>query len=162
MRHARVLAFAGIALLLCGCSGWPRGAGFGLFDSTPPMPATASIELDSDPQGVEAKTSLGTSCRTPCTLEVPTSGGFSVTFSREGFTPQTVPVQANRARSHLRSSSRRTRSSPSSPPCRVPRRSRPRRSPPQWLRPRANASLLGAAGSPAAWPPWLTPLRAAS
>jgi len=94
MRHARVLAFAGIALLLCGCSGWPRGAGFGLFDSTPPMPATASIELDSDPQGVEAKTSLGTSCRTPCTLEVPTSGGFSVTFSREGFTPQTVPVQA--------------------------------------------------------------------
>ena len=93
MRHARVLVFTGIALLLCGCSGWPRGAGFGLFDSTPPMPATASIELDSDPQGVEAKTSLGTSCQTPCTLEVPTSGGFSVTFAREGFSPQTVPVQ---------------------------------------------------------------------
>jgi hypothetical protein len=93
MNHARVLALAGIALMLCGCSGWPRGIGFGLFDSTSAMPPAATIELDSDPQGVEAKTSLGTSCQTPCALEVPTTGAFSVTFAREGFAPQTVPVQ---------------------------------------------------------------------
>jgi PEGA domain len=93
MNHAQVLAFAGIAFMLCGCSGWSRGIGFGLFDSAPAIPPTASIELDSDPQGAEAKTSLGTTCKTPCALEVPTSGGFSVTFAREGFTPQTVPVQ---------------------------------------------------------------------
>jgi hypothetical protein len=93
MSQARVLAFAGVALLLCGCSGWPRGAGFGLFGGTPAVPATASIELDSDPQGAEAKTSVGASCQTPCALEVPTGGAFAVTFTREGFTAQTVPVQ---------------------------------------------------------------------
>jgi len=93
MRIARALVFAGFALLLCACSGWPRGAGFGLFDSTPAVPPTASIDLDSEPQGAEAKTSLGASCRTPCALEVPTSGAFSVTFSREGYIAQTVPVQ---------------------------------------------------------------------
>jgi hypothetical protein len=93
MRIARALVFAGFALPLCACSGWPRGAGFGLFDSTPAVPPTASIDLDSEPQGAEAKTSLGASCRTPCALEVPTSGAFSVTFSREGSLPQTVPVQ---------------------------------------------------------------------
>jgi hypothetical protein len=93
MSQARVLAFAGVALLLCGCSGWPRGAGFRLFGGAPAVPATASIELDSDPQGAEAKTSVGASCQTPCALEVPTGGAFAVTFTREGFTAQTVPVQ---------------------------------------------------------------------
>jgi hypothetical protein len=93
MSKARALVFSGFALLLCACSGWPRGAGFGLFGSTPATPATASIDLDSDPQGAEAKTSLGASCQTPCALEVPTSGAFSVTFTREGYTAQTVPVQ---------------------------------------------------------------------
>jgi len=93
MNKAQALVFAGSALALGACSGWPRGAGFGLFDSTPAIPARASIDLDSEPQGAEAKTSIGTSCQTPCTLEVPTSGAFSVTFAREGFAPQTVPVQ---------------------------------------------------------------------
>src|SRR5947208_3332202 len=93
MSKAQALAFAGLALLLGACSGWPRGAGFGLFGGAPAMPATASIDLDSEPQGAEAKTSAGGSCQTPCTLEVPTGGGFSVTFAREGFAPQTVAVQ---------------------------------------------------------------------
>ncbi len=92
MSKAQALAFAGLALLLGACSGWPRGAGFGLFGGAPAMPATASIDLDSEPQGAEAKTSAGGSCQTPCTLEVPTGGGFSVTFAREGFAPQTVGI----------------------------------------------------------------------
>jgi hypothetical protein len=96
MGKARALVVSGFALLLCACSGWPRGAGFGLFGSTPAMPATASIDLDSDPQGAEAKTSLGASCQTPCALDVPTSAAFSVTFTREGYTAQTVPVQVQR------------------------------------------------------------------
>jgi hypothetical protein len=92
MREARAFVIGGCALLLGACSA-PRGAGFGLFSSTPAIPATATIELDSEPQGAEAKTSLGASCQTPCTLEVPTGGGFSVTFAREGYAAQTVPVQ---------------------------------------------------------------------
>ena len=93
MSKAQALVFAGLALLLGACSGWPRGAGFGLFDSAPVMPAVATIELDSEPQGVEAKTSLGPTCQTPCALEVPATGAFSVTFTREGYVAQTVPVQ---------------------------------------------------------------------
>jgi hypothetical protein len=93
MGIGRALVFSGAALLLCACSGWTKGAGFGLFDSTPAVPAVATIELDSEPQGAEAKTSLGSGCRTPCALEVPTGGAFSVTFTREGYAAQTVPVQ---------------------------------------------------------------------
>jgi hypothetical protein len=91
MSRARVLVSAGAALMLCACSGWPRGAGFGLFGSPPPP--VAGIDLDSEPQGAEARTSVGPSCQTPCTLQVPTGGAFSVTFTREGFVEQSVPVQ---------------------------------------------------------------------
>ena len=52
----------------------------------------ASTTSPPEPGG-PAKTSAGGSCQTPCTLEVPTGGGFSVTFAREGFAPQTVAVQ---------------------------------------------------------------------
>jgi hypothetical protein len=93
MSKARALVLTGSALLLGACSGVPTGAGFGLFGSTPAMPAAASVELDSEPQGAEAKTSLGAACQTPCTLQVPTSTAFSVTFTRAGYAEQTVPVQ---------------------------------------------------------------------
>ena len=93
MNNARALVLAGLALLLAACSGWPGGAGFGLFDSAPATPAIGTVEFDSDPQGADAKTSLGASCQTPCTLEVPATGPFSVTFTLEGYAAQTVPVQ---------------------------------------------------------------------
>jgi hypothetical protein len=51
------------------------------------------LDFDSDPKGAEAKTSVGPSCQTPCTLEIPTKDPFTVTFSHEGYAAQTVPVQ---------------------------------------------------------------------
>jgi hypothetical protein len=93
MNRAQAFLLAGLSLALTACSGWPGGMSFGLFDTAPAIPAKASIDLDSEPQGAEAKTSIGTSCQTPCTLEVPTSAGFSVTFTRDGYTPQTLSVQ---------------------------------------------------------------------
>jgi hypothetical protein len=56
------------------------------------------VELDSDPAGAEATTSLGGSCRTPCALELSAEGPFTVTFTREGYEPTTVEVKIQHAR----------------------------------------------------------------
>jgi hypothetical protein len=61
------------------------------FKATPP---TVQIQLESVPQGAEARTSLGPSCKTPCSVAVPApDGGFSVTFTLNRFQPATIPVQ---------------------------------------------------------------------
>ncbi len=51
------------------------------------------VEGNSDPQGADAKTSIGWSCRTPCSIELSLDGPFTVTFTRPGFAPRTVPVE---------------------------------------------------------------------
>lgn len=55
-------------------------------------PAATTMQFESEPAGAEARTSLGQSCRTPCTLAV-TSSEFTVSFSLPGYQPQTVPVR---------------------------------------------------------------------
>ncbi|MBR1135116.1 MAG: hypothetical protein E6431_11380 [Bradyrhizobium sp.] len=55
------------------------------------------VQLDSVPQGAEAKTSLGPGCKTPCTVSVPApDAGFSVTFTMDKYQPATIPVQVIR------------------------------------------------------------------
>ena len=45
----------------------------------------------------DARTSLGPSCKTPCSLSVPApDSGFSITFAMDRFEPQTVQVQVIR------------------------------------------------------------------
>src|SRR5438128_7702834 len=56
------------------------------------------VELDSDPSGAQATTSLGGSCRTPCALELSAEGPFTVTFTHEGYEPTTVEVKIQHAR----------------------------------------------------------------
>ena len=56
-------------------------------------PSGSPLRLDSDPPGAEARTSLGPSCRTPCTVTVPANNDFTVTFTLPGFVPQSVPVE---------------------------------------------------------------------
>jgi hypothetical protein len=60
-----------------------------------PKPATLALPLrvESEPQGAEARSSTGQTCRTPCTLNVAASGDFSVSFALNGYLPQTVPVR---------------------------------------------------------------------
>jgi hypothetical protein len=51
------------------------------------------LQLDTVPQGAEARTSLGPSCRTPC--EIPLTnpkGSFSVTFTLNNYLPETSTV----------------------------------------------------------------------
>ena len=52
-----------------------------------------NVQLDSVPPGAEARTSLGPSCKTPCSVPVTAEGNFSVTYTLNKFQPVTVPVQ---------------------------------------------------------------------
>lgn len=63
-----------------------------LFD--PPSAATLTIE--SNPPGAEARPSSGGLCRTPCALPVPLNEGFTVTYTLDGYLPQTVSVRSIR------------------------------------------------------------------
>jgi len=54
---------------------------------------SATIHLNSNPQGADATASLGSRCRTPCSIELSADGPFTVTFTRKGFVPSTIPVQ---------------------------------------------------------------------
>lgn len=85
----RVSALAG-ALLVAGCSGMS-------WDWMPSVPglsggSNVSLTIESDPPGADAKTSLGPSCRTPCTVPVPADREFTVNYSLNGYLPQTIAV----------------------------------------------------------------------
>jgi hypothetical protein len=85
MRRVIVIGVAGLGL--AGCSSFSLDA----FKSTPPP---LQVQLDSSPQGADARTSLGAGCKTPCSVSVtaPESGGFTVTYALNKFQPATVQV----------------------------------------------------------------------
>ncbi len=85
MRRVFAIALAGVSL--AGCSSFSTD----YFKSTPP---TMQLQLESTPPGAEARTSIGPSCKTPCsvTVTVP-DGGFSVSYTLNKFQPVTIPVQ---------------------------------------------------------------------
>ena len=71
----RVIAIAVAGASLGGCSSFSVGD---YFKSTPPA---IQVQLESQPPGADAKTSLGPGCKTPCSVSVPAPDtGFSVTY----------------------------------------------------------------------------------
>src|SRR6202165_3600238 len=85
MRRVIVMAVAGATL--AGCSSFS-------LDSFKPTPPTVQVQLESVPPGAEARTSLGPSCKTPCSVAVPApDAGFSVSYTLNKFQPATIPVQ---------------------------------------------------------------------
>jgi hypothetical protein len=86
MRRVILIAAAGASL--AGCSS-------ASLDSWRPTPSPVQLQLESTPPGAEARTSLGQSCKTPCslTLAAPPEDSFSVTYSLQKFEPATVQVQ---------------------------------------------------------------------
>lgn len=82
------MAVAGLSL--AGCSSFSLDA----FKSAPPP---VQVQLESNPPGADAKTSLGPGCKTPCSVSVvPPDAGFSVTYTLDKHQPATVPVQVIR------------------------------------------------------------------
>jgi hypothetical protein len=64
------------------------------MDAFRAAPPTIQVELDSVPPGADAVTSVGPSCKTPCSVAVAApDAGFSVTYTLNKFQPLTVPVQ---------------------------------------------------------------------
>jgi hypothetical protein len=88
MRRVIVIAVAGASL--AGCSSFSLDS----FKATPP---SVQVQLESVPPGAEARTSLGPSCKTPCSVAVPAPDtGFTVTYTLNRFQPATIPVQVIR------------------------------------------------------------------
>jgi hypothetical protein len=81
-----VVAVAATGASLAGCAGF--------FPGPPSIP----IEFQSTPSGAEARTSMGQSCTTPCSVTVPNpEDDFTVSFTRNGFQPMTIPVRITRS-----------------------------------------------------------------
>lgn len=89
MFRVGVIAAAG-AFALAGCSGSSMSTPEWLSFKPPPPPAE-TLRFESQPPGAEARTAQGQACRTPCALAVPLQNQ-TVTFSMNGYLPQTVPV----------------------------------------------------------------------
>jgi hypothetical protein len=88
----RVIVIAAASLGLAGCSSF---SSFSL-DSMKSPPPPVNVQFESTPPGAEARTSLGPSCTTPCSLPVTADGSFSVSFTLAKYTPLTVPVTVTR------------------------------------------------------------------
>jgi hypothetical protein len=99
MRVVQIAALAACAVLLAGCGGTHQYSTVDwLLGRVPaylpdPKPLSGILDLNSEPRGAEVKTSLGASCRTPCSLEVTAEAPFTVTFSHEGYVSSTVNVK---------------------------------------------------------------------
>lgn len=92
MRRVIVITAAGLSL--AGCSSFSMGD---YFKSTP---ATVQVQLDSTPQGADARTSIGPGCKTPCSVTLPITSdttGFSVNYSLNKYLPATVQALVTRA-----------------------------------------------------------------
>lgn len=81
MKHLAIVA-CGFALAACSSSGDL------MRTATPTVP----LQFESDPPGAEVKTSGGQTCKTPCALAIP-AADFQVTYSLNGYQPQTIPVK---------------------------------------------------------------------
>lgn len=80
----RVIAIACAGLSLAACSSSPDWM---KLDALKPSPILDTVRFESAPPGAEAKTSNGQSCRTPCALALPTEGPLTVTFTLNGYLP---------------------------------------------------------------------------
>jgi hypothetical protein len=61
-----------------------------MFKSAPP---TVQVQLESNPPGADAKTSIGPGCKTPCSVSVPAPDApFTVSYDLAKYQPASVPV----------------------------------------------------------------------
>ena len=87
----RVFAIVGSAFALAACS---SNSDWMNLDALKPGPSLDTISLETEPPGAEAKASNGQSCRTPCALALPVDAASSVTFTLNGYQPETEKLEA--------------------------------------------------------------------
>jgi hypothetical protein len=88
-----VIVIAAASHGLAGCTSFSSLS----LDSLKPAPPTVTVQLESVPPGAEARTSLGPSCKTPCSVPVTAEGeSFSVSYTLNKYLPLTIPVQVTR------------------------------------------------------------------
>ena len=87
----RVLTIVGGALALAACSSTPDWMN---LDGLKPGPSLDTVSFESEPPGAEAKASNGQTCRTPCSLALPIDAASSVTFTLNGYLPETEKLEA--------------------------------------------------------------------
>ncbi len=76
----KLIALAMLGLAVSGCATVTRGT-------------TNQVTVNSEPAGAEAMTSTGLVCpMTPCTWEISRKTEFTVTFKKQGYQTQQVPV----------------------------------------------------------------------
>jgi hypothetical protein len=127
----------------------------------------AALQLESDPPGAEAKTSVGPGCRTPCAVNVPADREFTVSFTLNGYLPATEsvkPVLPDDGRVDIEAPTQPTVElspnpvfaalQPAPPPARPKAKAKPRAAQPKPPPARAQAPAPAPAPPPAAgnWP----------
>jgi hypothetical protein len=78
----RLVGIAALSVMLGGCASVTRGT-------------TENISISSTPSGVEAVVSgmdVPTTCTTPCSVVVKRNADISITFQKDGYEPQIVPL----------------------------------------------------------------------
>ena len=86
----RVIAIVIGALALAACSSTPDWMN---LDALKPAPMTDTVRFESEPPGAEAKTSTGQTCRTPCALALEVNSPVTVTFTLNGYQPETESLE---------------------------------------------------------------------
>ena len=78
MKKVLTVIIAGVAL--SGCATITRGT-------------SDQVQIISEPSGADARSSMGQTCVTPCTLQVSRKDEFTVTVSKPGFSEESVEVK---------------------------------------------------------------------
>src|SRR5471032_982769 len=86
----RVFIILGGAFALAACSATPDWLN---LNSLKPAPIMDTVRFESEPPGAEAKVSGGQSCRTPCALALSVNSPVTVTFTLNGYLPESESIE---------------------------------------------------------------------
>jgi hypothetical protein len=98
----RVFMIVSGAFALAACSSTPDWMN---LDALKPAPIMDTVRFESEPPGAEAKTSNGQTCRTPCALALLVNSPLTVTFTLNGYQPESEslePISASGMPTELR------------------------------------------------------------
>ena len=90
MYRVFIVVGGSLALAACSSSSSPDWLNLG---SVKPSPMMDTVRFESEPPGAEAKTSNGQSCRTPCALALPVNSPITVTFTLNGYLPESEKIE---------------------------------------------------------------------